>query len=142
MFNEDFDSDNSEGEPTVTVPMEDVFKANEFIGELNSNNEKLKDSFNPEPICQIEEATRGQSKNIDALFTERVESQLLYFHLSNISDLLHVQTIIFQNDLWGSLRSQRTTPAMSFGTLDEPIAIHKYFKKYKHAHKQVVEKVV
>lgn len=135
MFNEEYDSDDSEGGPTVTVPMEYVFKANEFIGELNSNNEKLKDSFNPEPIFQNEEATRGQSKNPDALFTERVESQLLYFHLSNISDLLHVQTIIFQNESWGSLRSQRTIPATSFRTLNEPIARHKYFKKYKHAHK-------
>lgn len=44
--------------------MENAFKAYNFICDLNSINENSR-YFNPEQICQIEEATRGQSGNTE-----------------------------------------------------------------------------
>lgn len=138
LYSEDFDSDDSEGGQTVT--MEDVFKAYEFIGDLNSINENLKDIFNPEQICQIEEATRGQSENPEwfihrkGRITASLFSSVKHFRFTPCPDNYISKQIMGRT-------IQRTTQSMSFGTLNEPIARHQYFEKYKHAHKQSVIKL-
>ena len=135
LYSEDMDSDDSDSEENEIVTMEDVFKTKECTGDMHSVNEKLKDIFNYEHLNKIEMATRGQSENPEWFLHRKGRITASIFSSVNHFRFTECPENYISKQIMGK-STRRTTPSMSFGTVNEPVARHQYFEKYKHVHKQ------
>lgn len=133
LYSDDMESDDSDNEETVT--MEEVFKEKGFAGDMHSITEKLKEIFDSEQIDKIEEATRGQSENPEWFLHRKGRITASIFPSVKHFRFTECQENYISKQIMGkSIRI--TTPSMSFGTINEPIARHQYFQRYKQFHKQ------
>ena len=133
LYSDEFESDDEDetSHPTMT----DAFKTMDNAQDFHSIQENLKDIFTPEVISQIEEATVGQNENPEwfehrkGRITASIFSSVKHFRFTECPENYISKQIMGK-------ATQRSTPSMSFGTLNEPVARHQYFESYKQHHRQ------
>ncbi|XP_062577470.1 uncharacterized protein LOC134239315 [Saccostrea cucullata] len=131
LYSEEFDSeDDSE---TVLPSMTDAFKDINSV-DIDSVTNKLKDIFNSRVISEIEEVTVGQNQNFEwfehrkGRITASLFSSVKCFRFTDNTENYISKQIMGKT-------TNRCSPSMSFGSLNEPVARHQYFEQYKQSHK-------
>ena len=113
----------------------EVFNRKENDSAISSDNYKeiLKEIYNSDMIKEIEEITLGQSENPDwfahrkGRITASLFSSVKHFRFTDQKEN-YISKIIM-----GKTKTI-TTPSLSFGVVNEPLARQQYFEKYKQGH--------
>ena len=133
LYSEDSASDDNDN----AIPtLKDVFNPrNDSAVNINNYMEKLKEIYTSEVINDIEEITLGQNENPEwfdhrkGRITASLFSSVKHFRFTDQQENYISKKIMGKTKIF-------STPSLSFGTLNEPIARQQYFEKYKLDHKK------
>lgn len=130
LYDASYESDDDVLLPTMAGVCKDM----QGPFDMHSINANLRQKFDSETICHIEEVTKGQSEN-----QEWFDHRIGRITASNFASILHFRFTDKEENYISKAVMGKTSkpcvPSLSFGKLHEPVARQLYFEEYKREHK-------